>query len=258
MARPAVDWPIPVYTFELRDRVLVTLRVPAAALADRVPVPLTPVRFRRDALVTVAFDLVRQVKSQRPSPIVASDLRMVSITTPVAWSPACSPVVRGHYLLSMGTDRPGMARLMRTCLVQSAFPTKLMQTSVGSEYRFGLSPGQGLCGAIPRPLVEEPWGAADSILPSGEDAQALLLHPQRLFTSEGQGWIQATPVHHYARSTAHVRLSYWDGEAVARQLGIDPSEAQMDHALFQKRCTHVYSFPPERIPAAARRRFAHV
>ncbi len=104
--------------------------------------------------------------------------------------------------------------------------------------------------ALERPLREEHWPSS-SLYDSMEAAEAHLLHPECCFIPERTGrFVQAAPVHQYARSTIHAAGTARAAELVARTLNIHPDDLTLDHVLFQKRCTHTWSFPPERITIA--------
>ncbi len=252
MARPAVEWPIPVYTLEVRDRVVASYRIAPRLLGPLVPSPLLPELHRRQALVTLTFAEARCLKSPGHAGPLVSEFHLAEVLTPVRWQGACRPALRGQLVLDLFTDRAAIARLLRTSLELEPRFARMSQGPEQATYGCRLDP-TGRPGNrvwLPRPLVEAPW-CDDSLFDQQESAEAALLHPECYFTPDGHGRaIWATPVHQYARATTHVAPTAEAAPVLAELLGARPEEVTLDHVFFQKRCTHTWSFPPERIPMA--------
>lgn len=236
MARPPVEWPIPVYVAELRERTIVTCRVPAAALAGKVQPPLFPLVARAQALVAVAFGSGRCLKSACGSRQLAGEFALTEVITPVVWHPACRTAVRGNWLLAGSCSAPGIRRLCRA--------------SLGVDLRTAISGLEACHATLDRPIREAEWPNA-SHFTSPEAAETLLLHPECYFVrDEAEAIVRAAPVHQYARSTVPVAPQSCDVAAVAALLGLPEAAVIVDHVLYQKRCTHTWAFPAERIPLA--------
>ncbi|MBM3457728.1 MAG: hypothetical protein FJX77_04255 [Armatimonadetes bacterium] len=243
MARPPLEWPIPVYVVELRDRLLTCFRIPGPALRDHVPGPLTPELRHGQGVVAFCQGAGRCLKSVGGAPTLASEFRYVELLTPVCYQTACRSAVRGNLLLRLGADSLGLTRLVRTAL----------------EFSPGWHAGRpgGRSGSAPvaeelqlrRPRRLDTWEGG-SLLAGPEEAEALLVHPEQYFvpTRDGKA-IHAIPLHQYARRTSAAPAAAQGRERVAAELGLALEHVVPDHVLFQKRCTHTWSFPPERIPA---------
>lgn len=247
MARPPVEWPIPVYVSELRERVIATYRVPARCLARLIPGPVVPDLVRGQAVVALCLGNGRCLKSVGGNPTLTTEFHLAELVTPVYWQGACRPILRGNYLLHLSTDAHGLSRLVRTSL---SFPAGCEALKQGTE-----RPGYRCVSArheisVPRLVQEEPW-SPESVFPSHEAAEAHLLHPEAYFVPASGGVaVNAVPVHQYARSTTHVQPLEEAAPLVAEVLHARPEEVVLDHVFFQKRCTHTWSFPPERILAS--------
>ena len=257
MARPPVEWPIPQYVLELRERVVVTCRVPAR-LAAQVPLPLQPLCSGGKTVVSLCLGNGRVLKSVGGAERLASEFHTVELLTPAVWRPACRPALRGNYLLGGFADAPGVRRLLRTGAGLEAQAGRLAQGCGRSGYAWeGTLPvgqeGEAAAAArLPRPLAEISW-PADSAFSSPEAAEAQLLHPEVVFFLDRDGRaVNGVPVHQYARAAVHAEAE-WSGveELLGGLLGACPEEVEVDHVFFQKRCTHTFFFPPERIPVAA-------
>lgn len=247
MARPPVEWPIPMYVTELRDRVIAAFRVPGRSLAPLVPGPLVPSLVRGQAVVALCLGNGRCLKSVGGNPTLASEFHLAELVTPVSWQGACRPVLRGNFLLHLETDAHGLSRLARTALSFPVGCNPLQQGMEKAGYR--CSSGQHRL-LLPRTVEEEPWPAT-SVFANHEAAEAHLLHPEAFFVrAEGGTVVNAIPVHQYARSTTHVHPIEAAAPWVAEILHARPEEVVLDHVFFQKRCTHTWSFPPERILAS--------
>ena len=116
MARPEVDWPIPVYVTELRDRVVMVFRVAPRALAERLPAPLAAERVAGRALVALALGNGRCLKGVGGTSLLAREFRTAELVTPAVWPGACRPAARGLFLLRLFSDSVGVARLVRAAL----------------------------------------------------------------------------------------------------------------------------------------------
>lgn len=235
MARPPVEWPIPVYVAEFRERTLVVIRVPAATLVGKVQPPLYPLVSHGQAVMAMAFGSGRCLKSACGSRHLASEFSLTELLTPVAWYPACRAVVRGNWLISGSCSAPGIRRLCRAALgVDLDHDTELAECSVELE----------------RPVREAAWPAT-SFFESAEAAESRLLHPECCFVPDGEDEVvRAIPLHQYARSTISVDPRSCRLRGAARLLGLSETEIAVDHVLYQKRCTHTWAFPAERIPLA--------
>lgn len=252
MARPPVEWPIPVYVAELRERLLVVCRVPAHSLVGRVAPPVQPVVAGGMATVALAIGSGRCLKSACGSRILAREFDVCELFTPVRWKPACQPPVQGNWTLALSTNSPAIRRLLQATLgldVRLERSDEPRRTATNAELR---ASGAGFGGRvqIARPILEAPWSPA-SAFPSLETVEGLLLHPQSSFVPDGSGeLVRSVPVHHYARSTVHAFAAECDLSGVAGLLDLPGDAVLVDHVLFQKRCTHTYAFPAERIPLA--------
>lgn len=236
MARPPVEWPIPVYVAELRERTIVVCRIPSAALSGRVQPPLLPQVSNGYAILALALGRGRCLKSACGSRQLAGEFELTELFTPVIWHPACRPAVRGNWLLAGHCSAPGIRRLCRASL------------GVDLGMAHALPVGSGA--VLERPVQEVAWPAS-SRFASPEAAETLLLHPECYFVADGsEGVARAVPVHQYARTTLHVAPRECRVSRLAELLGISEREITIDHVLYQKRCTHTWAFPAERIPLA--------
>jgi hypothetical protein len=240
-----------------------SFRAPARLLAGRIPAPVQPELVRGQAVVSLCLGAGRCLKPAGTGPLLASEFRIAELVTPVRWQAACRPALKGLFTLRLFTDSAGVARLVQTAL---EFPVELSRHQQGVE---GAAYACSLSGrtaaepdaqvAIPRPIVEGEW-SHESLFNSPEDAEISLLHPEYIFVPETSGRaVRAVPVHQYARSTTVVAPISAAAPLVAHTLGAQPEELVLDHVLYQKRCTHTWSFPPERIvtttaPTVARAR----
>ena len=253
MARPPVEWPIPVYVVELRERVILTFAVPAPRLAPWVPAPVALDTVSGSAVVSLALSNGRCVKPAGGSLTLDSEFHLAELFTPVRWQGACRPPLRGNLLLRLFSDSPGVRRLARAAVGFEAEPGLQEQGTRAAHYHCRLRmpgyPHQARV-TLDRSLHDERWPSG-SLYASMEAAEAHLLHPECSFIPERTGrHVQAAPVHQYARSTIHAAGTADAAHLVAQALGVHPDEILPDHVLFQKRCTHTWSFPPERIPIA--------
>lgn len=231
MARPPVEWPIPAYVIDLRERLVLTFRLCGKELGRLAPSPVAPHTLRGQGLVSLCLANGRRLKSVGGTPILASDFRTAELLTPVRWQPACRSALRGTCSLRFFSNSHGLVRLVRTSLDLAA--------DVADESQ--------LRGGALRPGAEPEW-PADSVFDSAEQAEGVLLHPEWCFAPDGADrLVRAVPVHHYARSTVHVTPEQASTDWVAKLLGVAPTALRFDHALLQKRCTHTFSFPPETI-----------
>jgi hypothetical protein len=253
MARPSIEWPIPVYVAELRERVVITFRAPARLLSGRVPPPIVPETVAGQALVCFCLGNGRCLKPAGADRVLSCEYHTAELVTPVRWQPACRPPLRGLFYLRLLTDSQALMRLVRTALAYASDIREQSQYAGSSGCEYRVEPGRKDDGArllLPRPLREEPW-APGSLFASQEEAEVQLLHPAYHFVPDGTGQVvRAIPVHQYARTTANVRPVALAAPLVASSLGAGPDELIVDHVFFQKRCTHTWSFPPERILAA--------
>lgn len=247
MARPPVEWPIPAYVVELRERLIAAYRAPARLLAPLVPAPVTPDLVRGQAVVALALGKGRCLKTVGGIPTLAGEFHVAEVFTPVYWQGACRPALRGSFLLRIGTDADGLNRLIRTALRFPAGRLPLPQDSAPEGCAAG-SPGYRL--VLPRSTIEEPWPEG-SLYSSHEAAEAHLLHPEACFVPlPDRVAVHAVPIHQYARSTTHLRPLHASAALLAETLSAREEELVLDHVFLQKRCTHTWSFPPERIAAA--------
>lgn len=247
MARPPVEWPIPMYVSEFRDRAVAVYRVPGRSLVRLVHAPVVPDLVRGQALVALCLGNGRCLKSVGGNPTLATEFRVAELITPVYWQGACRPILRGSYLLHASTSSHGLSRLLRTSLNFPAGHQELVQGLDRASYHCRSAHHSF---ALPRVAKEEPWPSG-SVFATHEDAEAHLLEPQVYFVpSEGGTVIHAIPVHQYARATTHVHPLEAAAPWLAEFLHARPQEVVLDHIFFQKRCTHTWSFPPERILAA--------
>ena len=253
MARPPVEWPIPVYVTELRERVVMSFRVPARFLAGRIPAPMLPELVRGQAVVSLCLGTGRCLKPAGAGPLLASEFRVAELVTPVRWQAACRPALRGLFTLRLLTDSAGVARLVQTALEFPAEVSRHRQGMDATGYGCELSsshPADSAQLSLPRPVAESEW-PGKSLFTTPEEAEIALLHPEYVFVPERSGRaVRAVPVHHYARSTTAVAPTAAVAPLVAWSLGAKPEEIELDHVLYQKRCTHTWSFPPERIVTA--------
>lgn len=253
MARPPVEWPIPVYVTELRERVVMSFRSPARVLAGRIPAPVQPELVHGQAVVSLCMATGRCLKPAGTGPLLASEFRVAELVTPVRWEAACRPALRGLFTLRLLTDSAGVARLVQTALEFPAGRSEHRQGVEGPAYTadlHGPSPIDFAQFSLPRPVAESVW-SSDSLFASPEEAEIALLHPEYIFVPETTGRaVRAVPVHQYARSTTVVAPTSAAAPLVAGSLGVQPEELELDHVLYQKRCTHTWSFPPERIVTA--------
>lgn len=244
MARPPVEWPIPVYVMELRRRLVVCFRVPASALATQVagPLSLEPPRGAGGlGIAALALGMGRCLKPAGGTCLLAGEYQVAELFTPAVWRPACREALRGSCLLGAWTDCHGLGRLAATAL---EFPV----SPLGGPG----APPADLAGLFPGQPAPFPTG---SLYPTAEAADGLL-RPERVFAPAAAA-VWAPPVHFYYRSAEPVTLAPEAAltcrRVVADRLGLHPERVVPDHARLQRRCTHTWSFPPERIPAAPRR-----
>jgi hypothetical protein len=250
MARPELEWPIPVYVTELRERVAVACRVPAGALAGRVPAPLNAETVRGTAVVALCFSNGRCVKPVGGVPSLASEFHLAEVLTPVVWRAACRQPVLGNLVLDLFTDSAGIARLVGKAVELDPHSCTQQQAAVGVRYECRMERSGGAPGAelLLDRAAEDAWPSG-SLFGSSEEAEIRLTRPECYFAGSRDGRaVYAVPVHQYARVT---RPSAWrelEVPILAELLGLDAADVVVDHVLFQKRCTHTWSFPPERVP----------
>lgn len=254
MSRPPIEWPIPAYVAELRERVVLTFRAPRAILEPLVAGPLVPELAGGFGIMALALGSVRCVKPVGGVSVLASEFRTAELFVPARWRRACRPALRGSCLLRVLTDSPGAARWIRTALGLRAAVVPLRQGIVRGGYACAINAG-GNCSLevdLPRRSVEDRW-PHDSAFTSHEAAEAFVLHPECHFAPDArEAVVHAVPVHEYARGTTHVLPAAVSIPLVARLLGCREADLALDHVFFQKRCTHTWSFPPDRIPASRR------
>jgi hypothetical protein len=230
MARPPVEWPIPAYILEYRERTLITFRAPLRRLGATVAAPVQPDTIAGRGLVMLCLSNGRCLKSVGGIPVLATEFRTAEVVTPVRWQAACRPALKGLYSLRFATGSHGLARLARTALALDA-------------ETIGVCPRT----TPPRVQPELAW-PGHSVFAGAEEAEALLLHPEWFFAPDLDGrHVRAVPVHFYARTTAQILPGTLCTEFVAEALRCDVEELELDHAVVQKRCTHTYHFPPETI-----------
>jgi hypothetical protein len=253
MSRPALEWPIPVYVSELRERLILVFRVPAEALEEAAPAPVLLEARRGVGVVALALSRARCLKSVGAHPVLAGECHTAELLAPARRQGACRPAVRGSYLLGFQSDRASLNRLVARCLECPpaagcpGAPTRVGARQVWAEES---EAGWEVAFTRPNPAAEAPWPAG-SAFPDFEAAEAALLHPEAVFTTApGGGAVWAFPVHHYARSTSPAVVDHWSADWIRRRLGLRSGDLALDHSLFQRRCTHQWAFPPERIPAA--------
>jgi hypothetical protein len=245
VGRPPVEWPIPVYVTELRDRVVATFRVPGRALASHVPAPVMPDLVRGEGVVALCLGNGRCLKSVGGHPVLASEFHVAELITPAYWQAACRPALKGNCLLAAWSDSHGLSRLIRTSLHLAAGCEPEEQGGQKSTYRCRASGWD-----LELEKADADWPAG-SLFSSAETAEGLLLHPECYFVPESrEGLVRAVPVHQYARSAVAARALRLEAPVVAEVLGLDSTEVTPDHVFLQKRCTHTWFFPPERIPVA--------
>jgi hypothetical protein len=239
MARPPVEWPIPAYVVDFRERLVLTFRLRGRDVSRLAPSPVAPYTLHGEGVVSLCLSNGRRLKSVGGIPVLASDFRTAELLTPVRWQPACRSAMQGLCWLRFFSNSHGLVRLARTGLELAA--------EVADET---------LLRGAARPGAEPEW-PADSLFDSTEHAEGALLHPEWCFAPDRlDRLVRAIPVHHYARSTVHVAPEQTHLDRVARLLEVEPHALRFDHALLQKRCTHTVSFPPETIvrtrPSVAR------
>jgi hypothetical protein len=248
MARPAVEWPIPTYVVEYRERILVSCRVPGRALSA-VAAPIVPELIQGRGIVTLALANGRCLKTVGGAPVLAAEFHTAELTTPVRRRGACRAAQQGIYLLRFLSDSHGLCRLVETALRHVAEQAVQEQGAERDGYRCRLQCGREpeLQLRAPRPAGPEAW-PAQSLFADQEQAEAILVRPEWYFAADCSGsLVRAIPVHFYARSTDVVPASLYGCDLNASALGIDPAQVELDHVLVQKRCTHTWMFPPERI-----------
>lgn len=252
MGRPPVEWPIPAYQIEIRERLVLVYRTAASVLRGLVPGAVTAETVGSEAALLLTLENHRLLRPVGAETVLASEYHVVQLLTPVRWRRACRPDVRGSFLLGLGTDRRGVGRLLERSLHLPADRIACRFTVCRDRAEWEVASSEGtVAAAIDRPVREESWPVR-SLYPSQEDAEAALLHPEAVFVPDpGDGSVRAAPVHLYARSTLHVGADVPSVGWLAGCPGVRPEELRLDHALLQKRCTHTWAFPPERIPAAA-------
>ncbi len=244
MPRPPVEWPIPVYVAELRDRLLTCFRTPGALLRAHVPSPLVAELVHGEGFVVFAQGAGRCLKPIGGVETLASEFRYVELFTPVRWRGACRAELRGNLLLRLCTDSPGLARLVRTAL---HFEPGWGSRQDGPRFGAPVTPDEF---RFVRPRDLDAWDGR-SVLEDAAQAESLLVHAERYFVPSGDGAaLCAIPLHQYARRTSAAPASAEHAARVAEELNIPLDQLVADHVLFQKRCTHTWSFPPERIPRA--------
>lgn len=241
MARPPIDWPIPAYVVEYRERILVSYRVPKRLLGAAVAAPVMSETVQGQGIVTVCLSNGRCLKSVGGIPVLATEFRTAEVVTPTRWQAACRPALKGLYTLRFTSNSHGLSRLARTAL------------RLNAEVRSDCPRANG-----PRTLPELEWPST-SAFAVAEEAEALLLHPEWYFAPGRDGrHVRAVPVHYYARATTQIDPGALFASFVAETLQCGVEELCLDHALVQKRCTHTYHFPPETIvcsrPAVSERR----
>ena len=248
MPRPPVEWPIPQYVAEIRERVIATFRVPAPVVAALVPAPLSLSLASGEAAVSLALSACRCLKPVGGVAVLATEFHTAELITPVTWRRACGPSLKGQCLLRFFTDRAGVARLVGAALGFPADRAGFEQRPERDRTVWRLAAGEAGAGLLlPRPAVEAAW-PADSAFSSHEAAEAALAHPERCFVPSGGGRaVFAAPVHQYARSTTCVTPDALSAPVVAACLGARPEEVVPDHVFVQKRCTLTFAYPPERM-----------
>jgi len=230
MARPPVEWPIPAYVLEYRERTLITFRAPLRRLGAQVAAPVLPETVAGHGLVSLCLSNGRCLKSVGGIPVLATEFRTAEVVTPVRWQAACRAALKGLYSLRFATGAHGLARLARTALALDAELTDSCPRSTA-----------------PRVQPEVAW-PHESVFAGAEEAEAQLLHPEWFFAPDRDGrHVRAVPVHYYARATTQVQPLALCAEFVAEALRCDVKELELDHAVLQRRCTHTYHFPPETI-----------
>jgi len=250
MGRPPIEWPIPAYVAEFRERVVLTFRVPGPLLARLVPAPLAPQLVGGRSVVCLALSSGRCLKPLGGASCLVSDFHTAELYTPVRWQGACREALLGSLLLGFRTDSHSLARLLRKGVQMPAETGTHSQGGEGKEYLISL--GADLELRLVREGDEAPW-PTDSVFASAEAAEIHVLHPQSHFVPESGGRaVHEVPVHEYARKTTPVALHGCRAPLVERWLGADAHELTVDHVMFRKRCTHTWSLPPERIPVAPR------
>ncbi|MFN3650762.1 MAG: hypothetical protein ACK47B_14400 [Armatimonadota bacterium] len=252
MARPPVEWPIPIYTLELRERTVGIFRVPASRLARQVPPPISLETFAGTGLVAVCVGSARCLKPVGGAAQLASEFHLVEVVTPVRWQGACRPLLRGLFALDLLTDCSGVRRLLECGLQVPARRARAEQelSRQRVSVRVGTSSGAGFGLAGPDPLREGTWPEG-SCLSGLEEAELRLLRPDSYFFPDShQPLVRAVPVHQYSRLTVARGDFEMAAPLLAELLRCPESEIVPDLALVQKRCTYTIAFPPERIPTA--------
>ncbi len=247
MPRPPIEWPIPVYVTEHRERLLFCFRAPAPSVARLVPAPMYLETVSGQALLLLALGGARCHKAAGRTRALASEFRAAELLTPARWPAACRRDPLGLHLLQFHTTSAGLRRFVHTALgfEQSNPAARLTAEPLGPNGDGHLSiPYRTLA----RSQAESEW-PADSLFDSSERAEALLLHPEYYYIpDQGRREIQAVPLHQYVRKSTVIPGPGADAEPIAELLGVAPSEVSLDHIVLQRRCTLTWSFPPERIP----------
>src|SRR5690349_12790742 len=113
MGRPPIEWPIPAYVVELRERLIVTYRVRAGLLNRLLPAPFSPCVDRGDGLVALCVGAGRCLKTIGGPPTLAHEFHVAELVTPVRWDPPCRDSAAGNYLLCAFSDSGSVRRFLR-------------------------------------------------------------------------------------------------------------------------------------------------
>lgn len=242
------DFPIPVYTADLRERLVLAYRVDARALRTLVPPPLAPER--RDGAGWVAVSLIN-LRSFRPvgfPPLFGGRFHAAMVTTPVGHFPACREARRGHYFLRLLTDCRPLARFARAALGIQADWARLEMDTTSRAYRGAAGGAQPLFDLqLPRPLRPGSLGEV-SAFDDPSEAQRLLADAEYAFYPGPTGrTVLAVPIHEYARCYWPVTPIHLNSTLAQQTLGPDVA-AELDHVAFLRRATVTWYFPPETIP----------
>jgi hypothetical protein len=252
MGRPPIEWPIPAYVVELRERLIVTFRVRTGLLARLLPAPLSPCIELGTGLIALGVGAGRCLKTVGGPPTLAHEFQVAELVTPVRWEPPCRDSAVGNYLLSAYTDSGSVRRFLRTAASVEPLRAALELKTARGELRCEVSLAGGSSAAL-RGIPESFEALVAPADSSPAVPEAVLLAPACYFLSDVRECvIRSVPVHQYARTTVPVQL---EGAAalthgVATAIGCGDDELIPDRMWYQKRCTHTWSFPPERIPVA--------
>lgn len=254
MSQTEGEWPLPAYEAELRERVILVLSVEASAVARHVPSPLHPDQQRGKVLVAVTLATVRRLRSVGAETLLASEFGLAEVLVPAWRRPACRGEERGLLLLGLRSSSRGLRRLVASGL---SFPAEALQYRSGVDRAHHVcsigepaEAGGGTAAVHARVVLPRPYHSAEGDeAPTVEELATQLLRRRVLYVPDhAAGVIRAVPVRHYARATMAVTAELVEAPLVERLLGVPPEALRIVAVLLQRRCTHTWGFPPERIP----------